>query len=289
MNIIRDQVIATCLSSQLRRQLLSTQGLTLTRVREMSKTFETSSMLSTKLGQVELKDEFANALESKHNAPKKKTQHCSNGGTTFKGTCFKCGFVGHKGYECRRTKGKQCQSCGKVGHFASVCRNKNKENNDRRDTDKWKSSKKTRDKVNRLTTELSEQQKEAEFFYVVKNDENTNVGVEDKETKVNFEDDVYMFSFANAVDLPNYNVEVNGVVIPVLIDSGSTLNLINEHTYSRLKDPKRLNKSNVRIFAYQSKAPLPQKGKFRAKVKYKSSYMDTRFYVISGQGMAFLI
>ena len=50
---IRDQVIATCLSSQLRRQLLSTQGLTLTRVREMSKMFETSSMLSTKLGQVE--------------------------------------------------------------------------------------------------------------------------------------------------------------------------------------------------------------------------------------------
>ena len=52
-HIIRDQVIATCLSSQLRRQLLSTQGLTLTRVREMSKMFETSSMLSTKLGQVE--------------------------------------------------------------------------------------------------------------------------------------------------------------------------------------------------------------------------------------------
>ena len=50
---IRDQVIATK-KSQLRRQLLSTQGLTLTRVREMSKTFETSSMISTKLGQVEL-------------------------------------------------------------------------------------------------------------------------------------------------------------------------------------------------------------------------------------------
>ena len=97
-----------------------------------------------------------------------------------------------------------------------------------------------------------------------------------------------MFSFANAVDLPNYNVEVNGVVIPVLIDSGSTLNLINEHTYNKLKDPKHLNKSNVRIFAYQSKTPLPQRGKFRARVKYKSIFMDTTFYVISGQGPSIL-
>ena len=40
------------------------------------------------------------------------------------------------------------------------------------------------------TTELSEQQKEAEFFYIVKNDENINVDIEDKETKVSFEDDV---------------------------------------------------------------------------------------------------
>ena len=78
--------------------------------------------------------------------------------------------------------------------------------------------------MDRLTTELAEQQKEAEFFHVVKNDENTNVDIEDKEV-VSFEYDVYMFSFANAVHLPNYNVEVNGVVILMLIHSGSTLNL----------------------------------------------------------------
>ena len=45
-----------------------------------------------------------------------------------------------------------------------MCRNKNKENDDRKVAVKWKSSKKPRDKVNQLTTELSEQQKEAEFF-----------------------------------------------------------------------------------------------------------------------------
>lgn len=124
-----------------------------------------------------------------------------------------------------------------------------------------------------METELKN--KDAEFFYVESSDED----------KVEHED-VYMFSLDNSVELPKYNVKVNGVVILMLIDS--VLNLINEHAYKLLNDPECLCTSNLIIFAYQSKTLLPQKVKFWAKVKYKSRCVDTTFHVISGQGLSIL-
>ena len=46
---IRDQVVATCTAGKLRKQLLSTPNLTLDRLRELGRTYENSTLLSTKL------------------------------------------------------------------------------------------------------------------------------------------------------------------------------------------------------------------------------------------------
>jgi hypothetical protein len=55
----------------------------------------------------------------------------------FKGTCRKCGKIGHKGLDCRSDGGKmkgKCFGCGQEGHYKRDCHKKEEKKADETST-----------------------------------------------------------------------------------------------------------------------------------------------------------
>ena len=207
----------------------------------------------------------------------------------FKGKCFRCGTVGHRSFECTVSRSKddrKCGFCDRTGHVTSNCFDRKKAEKEKAEREKNKSNKggnnrfkkggKHFDGINQLRVNLED---DTECFYV-------------DSKKVMSEDgyiDVHTFPVGNLRNLDQYRVQIDNVTIPVLIDSGSTLNLIDEKTYKKLVASNELEHSSTRIFAYQSTSPLKVVGQFKAKVDYgDSNSVIALFHVIAGEGPSIL-
>ena len=79
-------------------------------------------------------------------------------------------------------------------------------------------------------------------------------------------------------------VNINAVPIKFQIDSGADVNIIDEDTFVTVKRQVTLNKSNAKLFAYNSSSPLSLVGKFTATIATKKRYDVADFYVIKGSG-----
>ncbi|XP_063955570.1 uncharacterized protein LOC135154188 [Lytechinus pictus] len=101
----------------------------------------------------------------------------------------------------------------------------------------------------------------------------------------NSDDDV-MFSVREEGNvLPKRSIMVNNAKIDTLVDSGSSVDIIDERTFSWMRgrcSPLRLTPSRMRLYAYGSRSPLPLLGQFLAKVSTASSSTTTRFVVVRG-------
>ena len=143
---IRDQVIATCNSTKLRRKLLTESDLTLEKVLQIGQSMEQAQHhLSTIEQKSTSNQEELNVLPYHRRSPPKKPfqknhqkqnqnfdhrnthqqgqkQHTSNNQVE----CSRCGTKGHRGNACRRSKNRTYSKCNKVGHFKRMCRSKEK-------------------------------------------------------------------------------------------------------------------------------------------------------------------
>ena len=353
---IRDQVVSTFRSSNLRKILLSTPDLTLVRLRELGRTQENSAMLASKLEKFDIKEESGVNMMRK-----------GFGGNKFRKNdnliCNRCGMKGHEGNKCVRAIGKQCHKCGNMNHFSVVCKSQKgnvmqsqkgnlvqnqkgsvvqkSRNNDRVQKSKYRNYKKgqinqvaqegcmhiasmtEKDEkfksirgTDSLCTKVEDNYRESldknftrdrdslqtfriqdrDFLGPIGNsrwnelqnlNENYNenpsrmlgtLGKEkvhgynrkDEENENNFVsefEDVFMFYVGMLDKLGQVEVLINETINPVLIDSGSTLNLVDMKTYSNLKYAEQINRNDkIKIFAYQSKMPLEIAGGFTAKV-----------------------
>ena len=62
-------------------------------------------------------------------------------------------------------------------------------------------------------------------------------------------------------------ITVEGTLIPAIVDSGASVNVLDSATFNRLSDSwVVLRDSRVKMYAYGSKTPLPVKGIFNANV-----------------------
>jgi len=103
---IRDQLIATMRSSELRQKILAEGNLSLERTLTMARTWEEAHAQSSQM-------EPAAAVNAVAQSDARRM------------TCYSCGMVGHKAKtpSCP-AKDKKCHNCGKSGHFAKCCRSK---------------------------------------------------------------------------------------------------------------------------------------------------------------------
>jgi len=74
---------------------------------------------------------------------------------------------------------------------------------------------------------------------------------------------------------PIYQLQVNGKSEEMMIDSGASVNLLDEITFARIKSHgnESLRPTQTKIYSYGSETPLPLLGTFNATVK--SSYAST--------------
>ena len=155
-------------------------------------------------------------------------QHTSNNQIE----CSRCGAKGHRGNECRRSKNRTCSKCNKVGHLKRMCRSKEKRHQ--------------QNAINSTITELS----------------NPNADTDSDN------EDIYVFKIETSTSskLQSFTISINKNKVNMLIDSGSTLNIIDKTTYNQLHEAEPLTPTYIKVYPYQTSTPLDLEGKFNCSV-----------------------
>ncbi|CAC5375380.1 unnamed protein product [Mytilus coruscus] len=145
--------------------------------------------------------------------------------------------------------GKSCNSCKKLNHFAAVCRSK-------------------RDGTS--------------TFKKVDNYEHND----DRDSS---SDDGYVFGLReNTVNKvqkgqPKINMKINNSNVDILIDTGSSINVIDESTFENIKCKPKLSHADTRVFAYGSDKNLKLMGKFHATIETDHKITTAPVYVMKGR------
>ena len=90
-------------------------------------------------------------------------------------------------------------------------------------------------------------------------------------------DDEYLFAIGSNREDNTVQITVEGTLIPVIVDSGASVNVLDSATFNRLSES---GDSRVKIYAYSSKTPLPVKGIFKANVSTSQLQTQADFVVV---------
>ena len=140
--------------------------------------------------------------------------------------CYRCGS-NHRAAECRY-KDLTCHSCGKQGHLSRVCRSKTKKSQ--------QSPPALMSETHQIQTEeaVTDQEDMREYgeydLFVIKNSDHRPLSV---------------------------TATINGVELPLEVDTGATLSIISEETYKRLYNEDNaptLKPSGARLRTYTGEA-----------------------------------
>ena len=98
-------------------------------------------------------------------------------------------------------------------------------------------------------------------------------------------EDDFAFSVQSGIrDIPTIDIELGGVqLVGVLVDSGSTRNVIDRETWEMLKRKNikcRSWKSSRKLYSYGSEEPLNTAGEFEAELCYKDRQRTVTFVVV---------
>ena len=104
------------------------------------------------------------------------------------------------------------------------------------------------------------------------------------------------YAFTNEVHSNHSNLlmlSVGGVELEMLVDSGATINIVDEETWEDSKAKKIKCKSEAapidrKLYAYASSKPLPVKGSFRFEVLIGKGKAQAEFLVIERKGVPLL-
>ena len=106
------------------------------------------------------------------------------------------------------------------------------------------------------------------------------------------ESDEYAFCINNDKQLEMMDVKVGNVYIRMLIDSGSSANVIDTETWKYLKKQhvkcSYSERMTQRLYPYGSRQPLNTVGKFTTTVQIGDHKTETDFLVINGRGKSML-
>ena len=227
---IRDQVISKCLSHNIRRKLLEKgKILTLQQLREIARVMEGSEKQVRKIESAANEVNRVSVNSNGKGNPRV-------GGKQSTVRCFCCGNVGHRANDkvCP-ARGKRCRKCNNLGHLEKVCKTKLK---------------------------TSEGRKGGKDRRV------RQVGVGVDETG----DSEYAFGVLGGADNPENGeifVQIGGVQVTMIIDSGASCNVLDRNLWEYLKANKvrcASSRATKKLYSYGNKQPLQVAGTFTADV-----------------------
>ena len=103
-------------------------------------------------------------------------------------------------------------------------------------------------------------------------------------------EDIYVFKIEKGTSskLQSFTISINKTKVNMLIDSGSTLNIIDKKTYNQLHEAEPLTPAYIKVYPYQTFTPLELEGKFNCSVTGNGSNVATTFYVMKSTGKCIL-
>ena len=81
---------------------------------------------------------------------------------------------------------------------------------------------------------------------------------------------------------PKTEILINRQKCKLLVDTGSSINLLNLTFVNKMKPTPKISKMDTKAYAYGQRQKLPIKGKFTASVETSRKIITSIFYIISG-------
>ena len=255
-DMLRTKIIQTMSDKQLRREAMLnsytleqilTRATNKEEVERQANTMENLSLNATcEVNKINTRRRKPSEQKQKHQSFKENSQKSKDQAKpseSQKRTCRYCGkSFPHQG-ECP-ARDKTCNYCKKQGHFKTVCRN-------------LKRNQEEKNQVNKVGLDAENPGTEEDYCY--------SVGTKSTLKK-----------------LPNIMVGLNGKSTTVMIDTGASVNIIDEETYKEMGSPKISNKNIPQLFPYGQSKPIPVQGHCNITVKTQNTSQTHKFYVVEG-------
>ena len=143
-------------------------------------------------------------------------------------------------------EGKECRHCHKEGHFSKVCKSTTK-----KPIPTCKSD--IKPKINHIE---------------------------------NSSDDEYVFSLKEekSRDLPKVSVKIEGVDVRMMIDSGASINILDERALKLITGQRKVKlcKTTTNIYTYGSKSSLAILEQFKSEIESKKKFTCAESFVVKG-------
>ncbi|CAB3976941.1 Retrovirus-related Pol poly from transposon [Paramuricea clavata] len=255
---INDHIILTCTSNSLRRRALR-DNLDLPNLMKTGRAIELSEKQASQVEQ----QEFSSVNSVRHgNIQQPNTEATDPPRSRFENqrlrnfrgaeqsrareTCGNCGGTYPHIRVCP-ARGKDCKSCGKIGHFARVCRTKPP------------SSQHVKNVTHTRPQSPPDSDSEPDYAFTIANLSGTPAS-------------------------PKCHVNIAGHSVSVMIDSGASVNILDDATFNKITRNKgiSLEQTNHKIYSYGSLRPLPLKGVIKTNISTDSKHLSAQFHVVHG-------
>lgn len=266
---IKQQIELSTINSKLRKYSFQNPTKTLSEILSIAKTFETMKIQTEEIEKRSENEADVNKISKRRNGnqrnsnrkpPTQRTNtHKQNKRSS---TCYRCGGEFPHINKCPAL-GKTCSSCGKADHYSRVCRSKSRNmGRNQREGNYSKPLNTVEEETEPLNVVEKEDFEQHEHLFTT----------EKTEGKIQHQD------FKTKVFIEKTNVEL-------LIDTGASINILNEATYEkinkRLNNRLNLKRTRTKVVTYGNDSPeLEIKGEINLLIESKEKFVFTKFYVI---------
>ena len=93
---------------------------------------------------------------------------------------------------------------------------------------------------------------------------------------------IYRIGKRPRIKQPRVMLTVNNTKMAFMIDSGASVNIMDQYSFSQLEQSPRLSKAKSNLYAYGSDTPIPVRGVFQATIESKNKFAISDIFVTSG-------
>ena len=243
-----------CYSKRLKEKLLREDKLTLDKCVELGRTTELAKRQASEMSkEYETLEEKVNHVQidrKRYQRKDKRDTHQSNSHKKSVKLCYRCGesFTNGHNEQCKAND-KTCYNFNRKNHFSSCCKTSKSSSN-------------------------------RSHVRAVNQDSDISESSETKSKDVS----ALVNSLSKNPKTKSVFVKIEGVNVPMIIDSGSSVNIIDLETFRTVQKnvPKALNVkvSKAKIFPYASK-PINTRGYFITSIESERKFSIQKVYVVN--------